>query len=156
MLASEHAAECFAAGVDGTAEDDAVWAREIDMFENTMLVRLLWREMNGLDAGLGNAHHFAGFDFADVLRVEQIEGASFGGDHPGFGSGFGGGQFSEDQRAKAARIADGVEFVRRENEERIGAFDLIERIAKRAGKVARLRPGDEMHNHFGIAVGLKN
>ncbi len=96
MFARENAAESFAAGVDGTAEDDAVWPREIDVLENAILVRLLRREMDGLDAGFGDADHFAGLDFANVLRVEQIEGASFGSNHPGFRSGFRGGQFSED------------------------------------------------------------
>src|SRR5271154_5867756 len=105
MLARKDAAEGFAASVDGTAEDDAVRSREIDMLEDAMLVRLLRREMDGLNAGFRDAHHFAGFDFADVLRVEQIEGAGFGGDHPGLGVGLRGGQFSEDQRTKATWIA---------------------------------------------------
>ena len=58
-----------------------------------------------------NAHHFAGLDFADVLRVEQIEGASFGSDHPGAAE-----AAPRHERAKAARIADGEEFVLRQNE----------------------------------------
>ena len=49
------------------------------MLENTLLELFLRRKVDGLDAGFGDAHHFAGLDFADVLRVEQIEGAGFRG-----------------------------------------------------------------------------
>jgi len=47
------------------------------MFENALLERFRRREADGFDAGFGDAHHFAGLDFADVLRVEQIERAGF-------------------------------------------------------------------------------
>src|SRR5579864_8870721 len=77
MLAGKQAAKHFAALVDGAAEDDAVRAREVDVLENALLMRLGGSEMNGLDAALGDAHHFARLDFADVLGVEQIEGAGF-------------------------------------------------------------------------------
>src|SRR5271167_543669 len=77
MFAREQAAESFAALVDGAAENNAVRAREIDMLEYALLYRLFRREVDGLNAGAGDAHHFAGFDFADVLSVEQIERASF-------------------------------------------------------------------------------
>src|SRR5271166_2529283 len=96
MFAGQNAAEGFAAGVDGAAEDDAVGSGEIDMLKNALLV-MFWRgEVDGLDAGLGDADHFAGGDFADVLRVEEIESTGFGGDHPGFGVGGGGGELAED------------------------------------------------------------
>jgi len=55
-----------------------------------LLERFLRREMDGLESGLGNTQHFAGLDFAEVLRVEQIECTSFAGDDPGgFASGRG-------------------------------------------------------------------
>ena len=115
----------------------------------------LRREMDGFDARAGDAHHFAGLDFADVLGVEQIERASFRGDEPNFAA-RGQRKFTEHKRTEAARIAHGVEFVLRQNEQRVRAFDLIECVAQRAGKIARLRPSDEMHDHFGVAVGLEN
>src|SRR5438132_8876711 len=105
----EKATEHLTAGIDAAAEDGAVRTREIDMFENTLLMRLGRREMNGLDAGFGNAHHFAGRNFADVFRVEEIESAGFAGDDPGFFA------LRRDELAKiewteAARIADGVKL----------------------------------------------
>src|SRR5205823_7337263 len=59
MLVREQAAKHFAALVDGAAEDNAVRAREIDVLENALLVWLGRREMDGLDAALGDAHHLA-------------------------------------------------------------------------------------------------
>ena len=77
MLARQQAAEHFAAFVDGAAENHAVGPREIDVLKNAVLLRLFRREVNRFDAGSGDAHHFAGLDFANVLRVEQIERAGF-------------------------------------------------------------------------------
>ena len=117
--------------IDGAAEDQAVGPREIDVLEDAVLVRLLGGEMQRFDAGSGDAHHFAGLDFADVFGAEQIERAGFRGDDPGVA------EPAEAERAEAARIAHGVEFVARQNQQRIGAFDLIERVAERALQIAR-------------------
>src|SRR6266849_2036925 len=55
-----------------------------DSFTERPKMMLSGREkMDGLDSGFGDAQHFAGFDFADVLGVEEIEGAGFAGDQPG-------------------------------------------------------------------------
>src|SRR6266403_495732 len=149
MLFRQRAAQRFAAGGDRAAEDDAVWPREIYMLENALLPRLFRREVNGLDAGARNAHHFAGFDLTDVLRVEQIESAGFRGHQPGIA------QLAETQRAKAARIADGNQLIGSEHEQRICAFHLVQGIAQRTGEIARLRACQQMHDHFRVAIGLK-
>ena len=62
----------------------------------------------------------------------------------------------EAERAEAARIADGVHLVARQNQQRIGAFDLIERVAERAGQIARRAARDQVDDHFGVAGGLEN
>src|SRR5438105_14985865 len=155
MFAGEQAAEHFATLVDGAAKNDAVRPREVNMLENALLVLLGGSEVNGLDAALGDAHHFAGLDFADVLRVEQIERAGFAGDEPG-GAAAGRRKFAENERAEAARIARGVKLVGGEDEKRIGAFNLIQRVAQRAGKIAGLRTRKQMHDDFGVAIGLEN
>src|SRR5260370_16459543 len=110
MLAREEAPEQLAAFVHGAAEDDVVWPGKIDVLENALLERLFWREVNGLDAGFGDAYHFAGFDLADVLGVEQIESASFRGNEPGIEAA-GGSEFAENERTEAARMAHGVDSV---------------------------------------------
>src|SRR5215472_3680586 len=155
MFAGEQAAKHFAALVDGPAKNNAVGPREVDVFENALLMRLFGREVDGLDAAFGDAQHFAGRDFADVLRVEQIKRASFAGDEPG-GVAAGGRELPEDQRPEAAGVAHGVKLVGRQHEKRVRAFELIQRVAERAGKIAGLRACEEMHDDFGVAVGLED
>ena len=65
-------------------------------------------------------------------------------------------QAAQDQRAEAARIANGVDFVAREHQQRVGAFDLIERVAQRARQIARRAARHQVHDHFGVAGGLEN
>src|SRR5690348_4832363 len=82
MLAGKQAAKHLAALVHGTAEDGAVRPRKISVLKNTDLVGLVGREVNGFESRARDAHHLARLDFADVMRVEQIEGAGFAGDDP--------------------------------------------------------------------------
>ncbi len=56
----------------------------------------------------------------------QIEGAGLRGYQPGVA------EAAEAERAKAAGVANGVKLIAREHQQRIGAFDLIERVAERA------------------------
>src|SRR5258707_1076761 len=83
MFFGQRAAQRFPALVDGAAKDDAIRPREIDVFENALLERVFGRKVNGLDARARDAHHFAGLDFAHVLRVDQIELARFRRNQPG-------------------------------------------------------------------------
>src|SRR5580658_4452802 len=73
---------------------------------------LFGREVDGLDARAGDAHHFAGLDFADVLRVEQIERAGFRSNQPGLAASWQS-KPAEHKRAEAARVAHGNKFVLR-------------------------------------------
>ncbi len=155
MFARKQAAEHFAALVDGAAKNNAVRARKVDMLENALLVRLRGREVDGLNAAFGDAHHFAGLDFADILRVEQIKRAGLRSHQPR-NEAAGRREFAENERAKAAGIAHGVEFVSGENEKRVRAFDLIQRVAERARKVAGLRAREEMDDDFRVTVRLED
>ena len=83
MLAGQQAAQRFAALVHRAAEDDAIGAREIDMLENAVLMRLFRREADRFNAAARDAHHFAGLDFANVFGVDQIERAGFRSHDPG-------------------------------------------------------------------------
>src|SRR5258708_6706479 len=155
MLARKEASEHLAAFVYGAAENDAVRAGGTDVLQDTLLERLFGCEPDGLDARFGNAHHLARFDLADILRVEQVERAGLGSDQPG-NEAAGRGYFSQHQGAKTARVADGVEFVLGEYEQGIRAFDLIEGIAHRTGKISRFRAADARDDAFGVALGLDN
>src|SRR5260370_18884595 len=155
MFVREEASEHISGVGYGAADDDAVGTRKIDVLENAVLVRLRRAEEDGFDAGGGDADHFGGFDFADVGGVEKIEGAGFRGDDPSILA-FRRRKFAENERTEAAGIADGVQFVLREDEQRVSALDLIEGIAERAGEIAGLRAGDEMDDDLGVAVGLED
>ena len=113
-------------------------------------MRLFRREADGFDAAARNSHHLARLDFADVFRVDQIERAGFRGRHPGAV------EAAQDQRAEAARVADGVHLIARQQQQRIGAFHLVERVGQRAGKIPRRAARDQMHDHFRVAGGLEN
>jgi len=63
---------------------------------------------------------------------------------------------AEAERTKAARIANGEEFVAREHEQRISAFNLIERVAEGAFQIVRGAARYQVHDDFGIAGGLEN
>ena len=60
------------------------------------------------------------------------------------------------QRTEAARIANRIHFIARQQHQRVRAFHLIQRIGNRAGKISRRASRDQMHDHFGVARGLKN
>ena len=47
-------------------------------------------------------------------------------------------------------------LVARENQQRIGAFDLVERVAQRALQIARRAARHQVHDHFGVAGGLED
>ena len=83
-------------------------------------------------------------------RIDEIEGASLRGDQPGVA------EAAEAERAKTAGIANGVKLIAREHEQRIGAFDLIERVAESAFQIVRRAASHQMHDDFGIAGGLEN
>ncbi len=150
MFFGQRAAQRLSAFVDGAAKDNAVRPREINVLENALLARLFRRETNGLNAGARDAHHFAGLDFADVLRIQQIERARFRGHQPGVA------QPAEIQRAEAARVAHGDQLFRGEHQQGVRAFHLVQRVTERAGEIARLRACNQMNDHFRVAVGLKD
>src|SRR5215470_14908730 len=108
------------------------------MFENAKLMRLRWTEMNGLEAGTGDTDHFTGSDITDVMRIHQVERTRLGRHNPRVRP-IRRGELSEGQRAEATRVAYCVKLFRGEHEQRIRAFHLIECVAERARKVARLR-----------------
>src|SRR5207248_3492061 len=132
MFPSELAAQRFAAVVHAASENCAVRPREIHVLKNAELVRLFRRKVDGLETRFRNAQHLAGRDFSYVLRVQQIECACFAGYNPG-DLATRRGELAKIQRAESTRIADSVQFVRSEHDERIRAFALIERIAKSSG-----------------------
>src|SRR5262249_59985637 len=65
-------------------------------------------------------------------------------------------KLAENEWTEAARIADGVKLVLGQHDKGIGAFHLIESVTKCAGEIAGLRAREEVHDDFGIAIGLED
>ncbi len=63
---------------------------------------------------------------------------------------------SHRQRPKAARIARRKDPVRTDHHQRERAFHAAQRIGHRFGQRLLFRQRDQMHDHFGIAVGLED
>src|SRR5690348_5192216 len=150
MLAGEKAAEALTREVHGPAEYDAIGPGEIDVLENAVLMRLFRREANGFDAALGDAQHFARLDFAFVFSVDKIEGAGLRRNHPRAAAP------AEAEPTEAARVTDGEDFVTRENQERIRAFDLTESIGDGASEISDFAACHEMDDDLGVAGGLED
>src|SRR3989442_827141 len=100
-----------------------VGPRKIDVLENAVLVRLGQREADRLEPGPRDAHHLARLDLAHVLGAQQIERAGLRSQQPRAP------QATQVERAETARVADGVELVASEQQQGVGAFHLVQRVA---------------------------
>ena len=85
MLPGQFPAEFDADLSDVLIEQIRVGTSEVDVFENAECVRLTRAgpRIDGANAVFVDDHDFAGFDIADVLGLNQIEGARFAGEHVG-------------------------------------------------------------------------
>ena len=121
-LARELAAERLAHLVDVAAEDAAVGAREVDVLEDAGVRLLPGERVHGVDAALAHGDDLARLDLALVARVDQVEGAGLGGDDHRVTDA------PEDERAEAARVARGDDPILGEEDQRVGALHLAERV----------------------------
>ena len=101
----------------------------------------------------GDAQHFARLDLANILRVKQIERASFRRDDPGVVQLARSLPEAGGSRADRARAYSSS---RRQDQQRVSAFDLIQRVARAPERLRAWRTRDQMDDDFGIAVGLKD
>ena len=60
------------------------------------------------------------------------------------------------ERTETARIANRVNFIARQQHQRVRAFHLIQRVGNRARKIPRRAARNQMNDHFRVAGGLKN
>src|SRR5271154_4639655 len=106
--------------------------------------------MQRFQAAARNPHHFPRLYVAHVFRINQIQRASFRSRHPRAI------QPAQTQRPESPRIANRINLIARQQQQRIRALHLVQRIRDRARQVSRLAPRDQMHDHFGITGRLKN
>ncbi len=93
---------------------------------------------------IGDDDDFAVFDFAQEFRADDIERAGFGREHVGRP------EPADDQWPNADRIARADHHIVGQADERVGAFDLTDRIDEALDDAALLRTRQEMKEDFGI------
>src|SRR5690606_15503846 len=127
-LAGEFLAKALAYVVDALAPDNAVRAREVDIFKHAR-ANLLDRE--GADrfdldlAILARAeHHFTGFHLTHKFCPDNVERHGLRAEDRRTG------QLAKDQRANTKRIARADEFLVGEGDKCIGALNLRQRFHK--------------------------
>ena len=79
-LACQLCADALTCAIDAAALDDAVGAREIDVFEDTELRARSTERLGAANAGFVDHHHLARLDIAHDLGADDIEGAALGGE----------------------------------------------------------------------------
>ena len=93
---------------------------------------------------LGDHHHLAVLDLAHEIGADDVERAGLGCQHPGLA------EPAKHQRPDAERIAGADEFLVGEPDQRIGAFDLQQRLDELLHEQAFLAARDKMEDHLGV------
>ena len=86
-----------------------------------------------------------GLDVAHEIGVDDVERAGFRGDDPRLG------EAADNERPDPKRVAQADDRILRQRGERIGAFDLVERIDEPVDDRALFAGRDKMVDDFGIA-----
>jgi hypothetical protein len=106
-LARELLAHGDARVVDGEVVEHAVGAGEVDVLEHAEAPGLA-AHLDALQAVLVDDEDLAGGDVADLLGLDQVEGAGLGGDNVALGAGCAGGRGSAgESRAGRGRRSGG-------------------------------------------------
>ena len=93
---------------------------------------------------------FAVLDVADETRADDVERAGFGGED------ITAVEFAENQRADAERIARADQLLVRQADQRIGAFDLAQRLDEPLDDARTAAARDEMQDDFGVGGRLED
>src|SRR5216117_2077806 len=109
-------------GVHVPPPEDRVGPCEVHVFEDA-LQALGGREgADRVEARVRDDRNLTGRDVALPPGLQQVERARLRGDDPGLA------EAAERERAEAVRVADRVHRAGREDQERVGAFHLAERV----------------------------
>ena len=93
-------------------------------------------------------HDLAILHLAHELGADDVERAGLRGEHPGVA------ELAQHERPDAERIAGADQLLVGEADERVGAFDLEQRLDEFLDEVRLLAAGDEMQDHLGVGGGL--
>src|SRR6266704_1615694 len=124
MLRRQLAPQGPAHAIDRPAEDRAVGPREVHQLEDaaSMWLRRECRQPIDLRWRSLNAQEFAGLELAHRGGADQIERARLGGDDVAVA------YLAEPERSEASRVDNGVQRPADGDDQRIGAFDALQRV----------------------------
>ena len=92
----------------------------------------------------------AGLDVADEARADHVERDRLGGEDRRFA------ELAHDERADAERIAAGDQPLVGQHDQRVGAFDLLQRVDEAVERVAQIGGRDEVDDDLGVAGRLED
>jgi hypothetical protein len=140
------------------AENQAVGPRKINVLKNAARLRCRRRHSeNDVMPSGPTITSSPGLHVALVDGAEQIEGARLRGENDGvLFLALRARDASHGERAESPRIAGGEDTVAAQHDQRKGAFHPAQRVGDCIRQSLLARERNQMHNHFGIAVGLED
>ena len=152
-LHGEAAPHRVAHRVDRGSLDEGVGAREVDELEDAARPVERGDALHAREAVVGDADDLAGLHVAHEGRADDVERAGLTGHDPAAVPG----EPSQDERADAARVAEGVQRVVAQHRHRVAALDHRHRVRDALAQVARLlgEVADELRGHLGVRVGAE-
>ena len=136
-------------------EEIAVRAREINILEDTLGMGRRRKRLERLHSIRAEGDDFTRFHIPDIVRLDQIQGAGFRGDHMSAMI-FRVLELSQNQRAKAERVPRGNHPIQGQEKQRIGAASAGQSLDDATHERRFSGRGDEMDDDFSVRSGLKN
>ena len=104
----------------------------------------------GADAAVVDEDQLARLDVAQEARADDVERDRLGGEDGRFA------ELAHDQRTDAERVAAGDQPFLGQHDQRIGAFDLLQRVGQPVERGRAVGRRDEVDDHFGVAGRLED
>ena len=159
VLAGQAGAHLLAGAVHQAAVHHAVGAGEVDPFKDAEGAAARRRRVIGvairavvhcrMDAVGADGNHLAGFQFADEIGLQVVQGAGFGGGNPAAVVG----QAAQAEGANAQGIAGRNQQFGRQQRQGKGAFHPLHSVAKAFRPGGAGGVGEEMGDDFGVGAG---
>ncbi len=156
LLFGEAAAEGLAHLVDAGAFEARVGAGEVDVLEEAHLALVRGEGLDAAEAARVDDDHLARLDVAHELGADEVEADRLAGDDPRGRELVPLVDAAEDEGADAHRITDGDHLALGEEEERVGALDLAERVGDLIGRELLRAHGDEVDDGLGVGGALED
>ena len=146
MFLGQDLADLDADVVNASPGNDGVRTGQVDVLENAALGTGLG-EVTGAKTGGIDGDHLAGLDLADEGAADDVNGSSFGGDHPSAG------EAAQHERPDSLRVAGGTQGVVIHEDEAEGTLEVRQHLGGdlfEGAVVGRHESGDQR----GVVAGV--